>query len=56
MIFENCVKNLSFENNQKCYVVVFLSWLDKFVAACILIDKTCYSITIYLQKLCILHS
>ena len=35
MIFENYVKNLSFEKIQKFDVL--LSWLDQFVAACILI-------------------
>ena len=35
MIFENCIKNLSFEKIQM--FDVFFSWLDQFVAACILI-------------------
>ena len=33
-IFENCVKNLSFEKNQMFDV---FRWLDQFVFACILI-------------------
>ena len=37
MIFENCIKKLSFEKNQM--FDVFLRWLDQFVAACILIRE-----------------
>ena len=35
VIFENCIKNLSFEKDQM--FDVFLKCLDQFVAACILI-------------------